>query len=76
MPEKVTPNSGWSRRGFLKAGAGVGAVCLAGVFSCTQERSGQKTLSSQTAQKGFVRPMRSPWFTKLDNAKVRCELLA
>ena len=75
MPEKVTPNSGLSRREFLKTGAGgVGAMCLAGIFSCTQERSGQKMLPSQTAQKGFVRPMRSPWFRELNNAKVRCEL--
>ena len=75
MPEKNTPDSGLSRRGFLKTGAGgVCALCLASVFSCTQERSAQEMPSSQTAQKGFVRPMRSPWFSELDNAKVRCEL--
>jgi len=75
MPEKSKPDNGFSRREFLKAGVGgVGALCLAGVFSCTQERSGQKMLSSQTAQKGFVRPMRSPWFSQIDNARVRCEL--
>ena len=75
MPEKNTPDSGLSRRGFLKAGAGGAcALCLANVFGCTQERSAQKTPSPQTAQKGFVRPMRSRWFSELDNAKVRCEL--
>ena len=75
MAEKVTPDSGLDRREFLKAGVGgVGALCLASVFGCTQERSAQKTLSPQTAQKGFVRPMRSRWFSELDNAKVRCEL--
>lgn len=75
MPEKNTPDSGLSRREFLKAGAGgVCALCLASVLGCTQERSAQETASSQVAQKGFVRPMRSPWFSELDNAKVRCEL--
>ena len=74
MPEKVTPDSGLNRREFLKAGAGgVGALCLTGVFGCTREQDVPKT-PSQTAQRGFVRPMRSRWFSELDNAKVRCEL--
>jgi len=74
MPEKVTPNRGWSRREFLKAGAsGVGALCLSGIFGCSREPSVPET-PSQVAQKGFVRPMRSKWFSLLDNAKVRCEL--
>ena len=74
MPEKDTPNSGWTRREFLKAGTGgVGALCLGGILGCARERSAPET-PSQVAQKGFVRPIRSPWFSKLDNAKVRCEL--
>ncbi|MFC1983338.1 AmmeMemoRadiSam system radical SAM enzyme [Chloroflexota bacterium] len=75
MPEKSKPDSGLNRREFLKAGAGgLGALCLAGVFGCTRGRGEKKTQSSQVAQKGFVGIMRSPWFSKLDNAVVRCEL--
>ncbi len=75
MPEKKPPNSGLNRREFLKAGVGsVGALSLAGVFGCARERSAPGMPSPQTAQKGFVRPMPSPWFTKLGNARVRCEL--
>ena len=75
MPEKNTPDSGLSRLEFLKAGAGgICALCLASAFGCIQGRSAQKTPSSQVAQKGFIRPMRSPWFSELDNARVRCEL--
>jgi len=70
MPEK----SKYNRREFLKAGAvGVGALCLTGVIGCTREQDAPKA-PSQTAQKGFVSPKPSPWFTKLDNARVRCEL--
>jgi pyruvate formate lyase activating enzyme len=74
MPEKNTPDSGLNRREFLKSGiGGVGALCLANVIGCTKERSAPET-PLQTAQKGFVRPMSSPWFSELDNAGVRCEL--
>lgn len=75
MPEKSTPDRGLNRREFLKAGVGsVGALCLASVFGCTREQVAPKTPLSQTAQKGFVRPMPSPWFSQLDSAKIRCEL--
>ena len=74
MPEKRTAGGGLSRREFLRAGAGgICALCLAGVFGCAQGRSAHEA-PSQAAQKGFVRPMRSPWFTDLGNAEVRCEL--
>ena len=75
MLDKDTSNDGWSRRGFLKAGAGtICALCLAGILGCTREQSSESTSTIQTAQKGFVRPKLSPWFSKLDNTIVRCEL--
>ncbi|UCD09175.1 MAG: AmmeMemoRadiSam system radical SAM enzyme [Dehalococcoidales bacterium] len=75
MLEKSTSNDGWNRRAFLKASAGaVCALWLAGILGCTREQNSVGTSPLQTAQKGFVRSAPSPWFSKLDNTKVRCEL--
>ncbi len=75
MPEKNSSDRGLNRREFLQAGlSGGGALCLASVFGCTRERRMPKMPPAETAQKGFVRPIPSPWFSKLDNARVRCEL--
>jgi len=75
MPEMSTPDNRLSRREFLKAGVGGGvALCLAGVFGCAQEGGVSGTKSPQTAEKGFVRLTPSRWFSRLDGARVRCEL--
>jgi pyruvate formate lyase activating enzyme len=75
MLDKDTSNYKWNRRGFLKASAGtICALCLGGILGCTREQSSESTSTLQTAQKGFVRPKLSPWFNKLDNTVVRCEL--
>jgi len=75
MPEKNTHDNGLSRREFLKASAG--GICtlgLAGIFGCTWGQNEQKTPLLQVAQKGLVRPTHSPWFSKLGNAKIQCQL--
>lgn len=75
MPEKSKPGSGLNRREFLKAGfGGVCALCLASVFGCIRKQDVPKTPLSQTAKKGFIRPVPSPWFSELDSARIRCEL--
>lgn len=75
MPEKNRQHGALNRREFLKAGAGgICALSLASAFGCAPKRSAPKISSPQTAKKGFVRPTPSPWFTKLDNARVRCML--
>jgi len=74
MPEESTSHSGWNRREFLKAGTGgIGALYLAGVLGCAQ-KSGALKSPPQTARKGFVSPVPSRWFSKLGNARIRCEL--
>ncbi|MCX8126504.1 MAG: radical SAM protein, partial [Dehalococcoidia bacterium] len=74
MPGKSKLDRGWSRREFLEAGVGgFAALYLANTLGCTGER-GVPRASSQTAKKGFVRPMPSPWFIKLGNGRVRCQL--
>ncbi len=74
MPEKSKRDSGLNRREFLKAGAGgVSALWFTGALGCTREQDPPKT-PPQTVQRSFVRPVSSPWFSKLNNARVRCEL--
>ncbi|UCC17189.1 MAG: AmmeMemoRadiSam system radical SAM enzyme [Dehalococcoidales bacterium] len=75
MVEKYAFNSGLNRRVFLKASAGiVGMLCLSSIVGCTRESNTEKMSTLQTPQKGFIRPIPSPWFSKLNNTKVRCEL--
>ncbi|MBS3947439.1 MAG: AmmeMemoRadiSam system radical SAM enzyme [Dethiobacter sp.] len=75
MSDMKTPASGLSRRELLKAGAiSISALCLAGVSGCAKEPAARKTPSPQVAQKGFIRPKRSPWFSSLAQARIRCEL--
>ncbi len=74
MHEGSTSKGGLPRRAFLKAGTGlICALGLARVLGCAREPE-EPGVPSQTAQKGFVSPVRSPWFTELGNARLRCEL--
>ena len=78
MPERRSMHSRLNRRKLLQAGAGsFCALYLSGLGGCTAEQQGkeqEKTPSPSGPQKGFVKPMRSPWFSKLDNARVQCNL--
>ncbi len=87
MPERKKgskshkPGGIMSRRNFLKAGAaGTCALCLAATWSCSPPREEQVQEHPAhlehpgTAQKGFVQPVRSPWFSRLEDTVLRCEL--
>lgn len=75
MSDKSTQGSRLTRREFLKAGTwGFCTMGLTGISACTRERNNQNTPTPQTARKGFIRAIPSPWFTKLENYRVRCEL--
>ncbi|MEW6522141.1 MAG: AmmeMemoRadiSam system radical SAM enzyme [Bacillota bacterium] len=72
MPCKTVTAGIMSRRQFLKAGAtAIPALCL----GCAPKRAPTEPASPPVvAQRGRVRPQPSPWFTRLHQARVRCEL--
>jgi pyruvate formate lyase activating enzyme len=75
MPEKSAPAGGLSRREFLKGGAAViCALCLAGYMGCAPKRSTPKTGPPPATPKGYTSPVPSPWFSRLENDRVQCEL--
>ena len=69
-----------NRREFIKVGAaGFCTFCLVGVYGCDAEQNDQKTVSpkepsAKTSKKGLIKTRRSPWYTELNNDKVRCDL--
>lgn len=67
--DDIRPKGSLTRRGFLKGGAGaMGALCLSGSFLSP------RTAHPQLPQRGLLFPTRSPWFSPLPNAHLRCEL--
>ena len=75
MLERDISSDGWDRRNFLKAGAGaICTLCLTSILGCGYTTSSEGISSLQTAQKGFIQPRPSPWYSKLDSTRVRCEL--
>ncbi len=78
MPERKADGcGGTSRRAFLKAGAaGACALCLAGIWGCTaadKEKDDQPS-ADQRAKKGLLGSRPSPWFSRLNDDRVRCRL--
>ena len=75
MPESVMGTRLWSRRAFLRAGVGGAcALCLGGLTGCAQQEARDEPMQAEGAQRGFMRPVASPWFTELAGSRVRCEL--
>ena len=70
MRDPCHPKQGLSRRDLLCAGAGGGCVLALGGLLGSSSRSA----GAQTAKKGWVRTRRSPWFSRLEEGHVRCEL--
>lgn len=74
MSENNRSDDRLNRREFLKAGAiGSGILCWIAGLSYAREKDAPETPSG-TAQKGFISPTTSPWFSRLDNARIRCDL--
>jgi len=71
-----------SRRHFLRSGgAGICLFYLSNLFGCaptTEEPrrndEDEPPEAPLTAKKGFTNPVRSPWFTELNDGKIRCDL--
>lgn len=65
-----------SRRELLRStGAGICFFYLKSILGCAPEADDQNERGALLEpQKGLIHPVRSPWFTKLDQEKVRCEL--
>ncbi len=79
MTEKTFPTGPVSRRDILKVGAyGICALCVAGITGCIPLNDNEEAPPvddpSEVARKGLLGDRRSPWFSKLDNDLVRCEL--
>lgn len=75
MPEDHTPAGGLNRRAFGKAGlTALCALCVSGSLGCTPRRDPEAEPLQGLARKGFVDPRPSPWFSRLDGGRVRCEL--
>ncbi len=69
MRNRNAEQHGLTKREFLKAGVcGACAFGLAGYLGTT------RTARGQVAEKGFIRARRSPWFTALENNRIRCDL--
>lgn len=69
MSVEETSDIRLTKRDFLKLGVGGGcAFCLARLLGAG------KTAHAQTAEKGLIRTIKSPWFSKQDNGGIRCEL--
>ncbi len=76
MIEKNSYGGRLSRRELFRGGgAGICYLCLVSVFGCVTDENDLKNHDNIMGQKkGLVNPVRSPWFSELDQAKVRCEL--
>ena len=75
MPEPYQRNRLLSRRELLRAG--VGGICalgLGGLAGCNQPTATEELPVATGAQRGFMRPVPSPWFSELAGGRVRCEL--
>ena len=68
MHKPNDPENGSSKRDFLKAcAASACTLCLGSLLWA-------RTAGAQTAQRGLIKRKRSPWFTPLENANIRCEI--
>lgn len=81
MSQKQCPVGRLSRRQFLKGGgAGVCLFLLSSILGCARgdeavEPPGDEAGPTLIGQrKGFMNPVRSPWFTELEGDRLRCEL--
>jgi hypothetical protein len=62
-------DGGLDRRDFLKAATtGISALCFTGFLSLARKAE------AQTPRRGFISPTRSPWFSALPDAHIRCTL--
>ncbi len=67
------------RRNFLKAGAaGICTFCLAGIYGCAPEEDTREETPQDGAEigskKGLIKTKPSPWYTRLEGGKIRCDL--
>ncbi len=75
MSEKSTPGRKLTRRELMAAGvAGSCAFGLAGLLGCTPQQDAAQAPGQEVMQKGFMRPVPSRWFSRLDGGKIQCEL--
>jgi len=83
MPEKLEFTAGINRRQILKYGAyGACAFCLASLTGCALFNDREKEppvdavngLEPGMTKKGLIKTKQSPWFSSLDDNRVRCEL--
>lgn len=76
MAEKKDRLGALSRRELLKAGAGgFCALCLTGAaVSCGIDPREKEEPEPEDSKLGYVRPEPSPWYSSLENMRVRCEL--
>lgn len=64
-----------NRRKFLKIGvSGACALCASRVIGNAVPRGAGGGAASETAQKGFTRPVRAQWFSAVGKGRIRCEL--
>lgn len=71
MRKQHNQDHGLTKRSFLKAcAAGACGLCLAGSLGGAKRAEA----AAASAQKGLVKPKRSPWFTRTERRRVRCEL--
>jgi pyruvate formate lyase activating enzyme len=65
----LSADGGLDRRDFLKAATtGISALCFTGFLSLARKAE------AQTPRRGFISPTRSPWFSALPDAHIRCTL--
>lgn len=75
MHQEGYPYDGLRRREFLRAGLGALCAMYASVgVGCVQKPRSREEPPRGLAQRGLVNPTPSPWFSRLDGARIRCEL--
>ncbi len=75
------PGNRLNRRNFIKVGAaGICSFCLAGIYGCAPGEEQAEAPADPVdpgeavTKKGLIKTKRSPWYTKLEGNKIRCEL--
>lgn len=75
MPENQGAHGKISRKQFLRfMTGGACALGIGGWLGTGVEGAAPAGAPAQAARMGFARPRKSPWFSRLDEGKVRCEL--
>jgi len=79
--DKGAEQGGFNRRELLrKSSAGICFLGLATLLGCTPEETGREDEKEKTGdqlgkeKKGFVNPTTSPWFSSLEEGRIRCDL--